>query len=131
MNLVRDALHDIKRNQSVTLVARVSEGPEVRDKLKNQLTDMLIQHGIDRQRARVVVLCAYKQGYSWLMDELAPELQGKSVARLKIEFAKDVDPTGVRAMYSHARWVQELYPVDEMLAKSLEHSAEEHRIQRI
>ncbi len=119
LNLVRDALHDVKRDQSVTLVARVSEGPEVRQKLKNQLTGMLTQHGIAAEHANVVVLCAYKQGYSWLMDELAPELQAKSVARLKIEFAKDVDPTGVRVMYSPARWVQELYPVDEMLAKRL------------
>ncbi len=119
LNLVRDALHDVKRDQTVTLVARVSEGPEVRQKLQTQLTEMLTQHGIQSTRAKVVVLCAYKQGYSWLMDEFAPELEGKSVARLTIEFAKDTDPTGVRVMYSPARWVQELYPVDEMLAKKL------------
>ena len=35
--------------------------------------------------------CAFKQGYSWLMDEIAPALAGKPVARLQIDFAKDVD----------------------------------------
>ncbi len=119
LNVVRDALHDVKKDQTVTLVARVSEGPEVRQKLKTQLTEMLAQRGVDAKRADVVVLSAYKQGYSWLMDEIAPELAGKPVARLKIEFAKDVDTTGVRVMYSPARWVQELYPVDEMLATKL------------
>ncbi len=119
LDVVRDALHDVKRDQTVTLVARVSEGPEVRKKLQTQLTEMLAQHGINSGRAKVVVLCAYKQGYSWLMDEFAPELEGKPVARVNIEFAKDTDPTGVRVMYSPARWVQELYPVDEMLAKKL------------
>ena len=67
----------------------------------------------------VEVLCAYKQGYSWLMDEIAPALAGKPVASIHIDFAKNVDPTGVRAMHSEARWVQELYPVDEMLARKL------------
>src|SRR5580698_405042 len=53
------------------------------------------------------------------MDEIAPELAAKPVTSIKIEFAKEVDPTGERVMYSPARWVQELYPVDEMLARKL------------
>ncbi len=119
LNMVRDSLHDLKRGQAVTLVARVSEGPQVRQQLRSELIAMLKGRGISPDRADVEVLCAYKQGYSWLMDEVAPKLQGKPVARLKIEFAKNIDPSGVRAMYSPARWVQELYPVDEMLAKKL------------
>jgi len=99
--------------QDVKLVARVSEGPEERRKLTAQLQQMLGAH------ASVVVLCAFKQGYSWLMDEIAPALAGKPVASLRIEFAKNVDPTNIRTMQSEARWVQELYPVDEMLARKL------------
>ena len=41
-----------------------------------------------------MVLCAYKQGVSWLMDEIAPQVKGKAVASLKIEFKKNEDPTG-------------------------------------
>jgi len=119
LNTVRDSLHDLKRGQAVTLVARVSEGPQVREQLKTQLVAMLKGRGVPEDRANVQVLCAYKQGYSWLMDEIAPKLAGKPVAHLKIEFAKNVDPSGVRTMYSPARWVQELYPVDEMLASKL------------
>ena len=66
------------------------------------------------------MLCAYKQGYSWLMDEIAPGARRRSPSPAsQIDFAKNVDPTGVRAMQSEARWVQELYPVDEMLARKL------------
>ena len=53
------------------------------------------------------------------MDEIAPALAGKPVASMRIEFAKNVDTTNIRTMQSEARWVQELYPVDEMLARKL------------
>ncbi len=53
------------------------------------------------------------------MDEIAPQLKGKAVASIKIGFKKNEDETGMRVMYSPARWVHELYPVDEALAKEL------------
>ena len=56
----------------VKLVARVSEGPEVRLKLKKQIEAML------PKSSQVMVLCAYKQGVSWLMDEIAPLVKGKA-----------------------------------------------------
>ena len=117
---VRRASAKITAGQDVRLVARVSEGPEERRKLQSQLKDILTRAGADARRLNVEVLSAYKQGYSWLMDEIAPALAKKSVASLKIDFAKNVDTTGVRAMHSEARWVQELYPVDEMLARKLD-----------
>ena len=50
---------------------------------------------------------------------IAPQLQGKPVASIKIGFKKNEDETGMRVMYSPARWVHELYPVDEALAAAL------------
>ncbi|MBZ5618575.1 MAG: hypothetical protein LAQ69_07615 [Acidobacteriia bacterium] len=119
MDAVRRASARIAPGQEVKLVARVSEGPEERRKLQTQLKEMLTHAGADARRLNVEVLCAYKQGYSWLMDEIAPALAKKPVASIKIDFAKNVDATGVRSMHSEARWVQELYPVDEMLARKL------------
>jgi hypothetical protein len=69
--------------------------------------------------SQVQVLCAYKPGVSWLMDEIAPQLKHKPVGSLKIEFRKNADPSGTRAMFSSARWVHELYPVDELLSTEL------------
>ena len=115
----RAAAARIVAGQEVTLTARLSEGPGQRHKLEAQLRDMLAKAGADPHKLSVEVLCAYKQGYSWLIDEIAPALAGKPVASVKIDFAKDVDPTNMRAMHTDARWVQELYPVDEMLARKL------------
>jgi hypothetical protein len=113
LDAVKEAAPKIAAGQDVKLVARVSEGPEERRKLTTQVQQIL------GPKANVEVLCAFKQGYSWLMDEIAPALAGKPVAALRIEFAKNIDPTNIRTMQSEARWVQELYPVDEMLARKL------------
>ncbi|MGB8590907.1 MAG: M14 family zinc carboxypeptidase [Candidatus Acidiferrales bacterium] len=119
LQAVRDAAPKIKSGQAVTLTARVSEGPEQRQKLTSELEKILADAGADRSHTHVEVLCAYKQGYSWLVDEIAPALEGKSAAAIQIDFAKNVDPTNVRAMSTPVRWVQELYPVDEVLAQKL------------
>ena len=117
LEAIKDALPKVKAGQPVKLIARVSEGPEQRQKLQKQIAGLLGHAGA--KPAQVVVLCAYKPGVSWLMDDIAPQLKGKSVASLKIEFKKNEDPTGLRSMLSPARWVHELYPVDEMLSKEL------------
>lgn len=119
LNAVQGAASKVSKGQDVTVLARVSEGPEERRKLQGLLEAMLVKAGADRSLVHVEVLCAFKQGLSWLMDEVAPALAGKAVASLEIDSAKDVDSSGIRTMYSPARWVQELYPVDEMLASKL------------
>jgi len=119
INAVKSSAAKIASGQDVKLIARVSEGPQQRRKLESGLKQILIAAGADPHRCTVEVLCAYKQGYSWLTDEIAPALADKPVSTLSIEFAKNVDPTGIRAMHSEARWVHELYPVDEMLARKL------------
>jgi len=117
LKAVRDSLPKLKGQYGVKLLARVSEGPEQRQELKKQIGAMLAQNGTTAYQ--VVILCAFKQGFSWLMDEIAPALKGKAVASIKIGFKKNEDSTGMRVMYSPARWVHELYPVDEALAKEL------------
>jgi hypothetical protein len=110
LKVVKDAVPKV--TGPVKVLARVSEGPEVRRNLKKQIEDLL------PKQSQVTVLCAYKSGVSWLMDDIAPLVKGKA-ASLKIEFQRNEDRTATRSMYSHARWVQELYPVDEMLAQEL------------
>ncbi len=119
LEAVRRGSAKIASGDEVKLVARVSEGPEERRKLQADVRDLLLKAGADAHKLTVEVLCSYKQGYSWLMDEIAPALAGKGAASIKIDFAKDIDSTGMRAMHTEARWVQELYPVDEMLARKL------------
>lgn len=113
LNAVRAALPNLKGQTNVKILARVSEGPEQRAALAKQIRAMV------GNQASVTVLCAFKQGFSWLMDDIAPQLKGNAVASIKIGFKKNADPTGMRVMFSPARWVHELYPVDEALSKEL------------
>ena len=50
LNAVKDALPRLKAGDPVKLVARVSEGPEQRRKLKQQLIDMLARAGAKTSR---------------------------------------------------------------------------------
>lgn len=117
MEAMRGAVAQMPRGQPVTLEVRVSEGPEERIKIKQQLVAMLQQAGASQ--ADVSVLCTYKSGYSWLVDEIEPLMKDKGVARLKIEFAPYPDPGKQTTMRSLYRWNQELFPVDEVLARDL------------
>jgi hypothetical protein len=119
LDKVRSVTGKIQRGKPLEVRAEVSEGPAELLKLKTQLEKILVSAGAEPNQTNVEVLCAYKPGYSWLMDEIAPELQGKSVSRMVIEFKPDVDPTHTSVLYSRARWLQELYPVDEMLGRAL------------
>jgi hypothetical protein len=119
LDAVSKAAPGIEHGQPANLLAEVSEGPEERKKLAGELRDILIKAGADPARTRVEVLSAYKPGYSWLMDEIAPQLAGKPVSKIVIEFQPDVDSTRTSLLYSRARWLQELYPVDAMLARAL------------
>jgi hypothetical protein len=103
--------------EPVLVQAGVSESPEQRKLLAAQLKSALEAAGV--KNARVEVLSSYKQGYSWLVDSVEPELATKHTDKLTIEFAPYRDPKSESTMRTEERWVQELYPVDEILARDL------------
>lgn len=103
--------------QPVMVQAGVSESPEQRKALAQQLKVALDTAGV--KNAQVEVLSAYKQGYSWLVDSIEPALAGKHVEKITVEFAPYRDPKKVSTMRTEERWIQELYPVDEILARDL------------
>ena len=117
---VEKAMGGLKKGDAVALEARVSESPQVRAKLRKQLLDKLKAAGADPQKIEVKILSAYKQGYSWLVDDIEPALKNQHPASIKIEFAPFNDPEKLSSLRSVSRWVQELYPVDEVLARDLE-----------
>ncbi|WP_419805915.1 M14 family metallopeptidase [Terriglobus sp.] len=104
-------------DKPMLLQAGVSESPQQRKLLAQQLRSDLDAAGL--RNVRVEVLSAYKQGYSWLVDAVEPALAGKHAERLTIEFAPYRDPHKQSAMRTEERWIQELYPVDEILARDL------------
>jgi hypothetical protein len=95
---VQAAAGKIEHGQAVSLEARVSEGPEERIKLQKELLNILTSAGADPQHTDVVVLCAYKQGYSWLVDEVEPALKSTHAQKLKIQFRPRQDLRAARAL---------------------------------
>ncbi len=97
----------------------VSESPAVRDKVRGELKAWLEASGFPA--ARVEVLSAYKPGYFWLVEKVLPSLRGKGVERLSVRFAAErEDLSRPKRTYAEpGRWLQELYPVDEILAREL------------
>lgn len=117
LEAVRGALEKAPKGAPIKIEARLSEGPEERVKLQKQLTEMVRAAGFTPEE--VAVLCSYKSGYSWLVDEIEPMLKGKGVAKIRIAFAPYPDPQKQSTMRSLYRWNQELFPVDEVLARDL------------
>ena len=111
----------LKKRPGVTVEARLSEPPEVRERIAQEARTELVRAGADEKTTSVTVLSAYKQGYSWLYDEVRPALRGKAVDAITIRFAELGPPEGWKqqGMFAPTRWLLELYPIDEILAKEL------------
>jgi hypothetical protein len=97
----------------------ISESPQVRHKVRDDVIRILAAAGF--AHPAVEVLSAYKPGFFWLTESVLPALKGKSVRRVAVRFAEEKDDfTRPRRTYSEpSRWLQELYPVDEILARDL------------
>ncbi len=110
----------VRKKQRIVVEARLSEPPDIRAQIERDAHAALIQAGADGA-STVTVLSAYKQGYSWLYDVVRPALAGKPVARIRIRFAEAGPPPEWKqqAMYIPTRWLLELYPIDEVLAREL------------
>lgn len=97
----------------------LSESPHIRSGLKSRVEELLIKRGVEK--AEVEVLSAYKQGFFWLTENVLPGLKRVKPDRLTIAFAEEKeDFSRPKRFYAEpARWLQELYPVDEILASEL------------
>jgi hypothetical protein len=97
----------------------LSESPRVRRDVRDRVVQAVSSAGFPAPE--VEVLSAYKQGFFWLTEKILPALKGKAVERLTIRFSEEKeDLTRPKRTYSEpARWLQELYPVDEILARDL------------
>ena len=106
----------------MTIDARLSEPPEVRRQIEQEARAELVKAGADEKATSVTILSAYKQGYSWLYDVVRPALAGKPIDQITIRFAEIGPPKGwtQQGMFAPSRWLLELYPIDEILAKELQ-----------
>jgi hypothetical protein len=114
-------LRGVKKNQPVSLEARLSESPELRRQIEKDARAELIKAGAADSGTTVTVLCAYKQGYSWLDEVMRPAITGKPIERITIRFAKIGPPPEWKqqAMFAPTRWLLEAYPIADVLARDL------------
>jgi hypothetical protein len=122
----------VKKRQIATVEARLSEPPQVRKEIERQARAELVKAGADEKSA-VTVLCAYKQGYSWIYDVIGPALAGQAIDQIVIRFAEVGPPAGWKqqGMFAPTRWLLEIYPIDEILARELKVDLKKIRFEKM
>ncbi len=105
----------------VRVHARLSEPPAIRERLEREARDALVDAGADPNGTEVEILSAFKQGYSWLHDRVLPQLRGADVGEMVIRFRRNDPPDEwpQQAIHTPVRWLHEIYPIDEVLAREL------------
>lgn len=96
------------------LLVMVSEPAEIRRDLARELAALL------PAGSTVAVLSAFKPGLCWLREVVAPAWAARGdVARVELRFRPFVAPESARHLDLRIRWLQELFPGDELLAAAL------------
>lgn len=118
---------------AIRIEARLSEPPEVRGRLEREATAALVEAGADPAQTEVVVLSAFKQGYSWLNDVIRPQLVGRDVGEIEIRFRRNDPPEDwpQQAINTPVRWLHEIFPIDEVLARDLGLDLEQVRFEEV
>ncbi|MCX8160152.1 MAG: M14 family metallopeptidase [Candidatus Saccharicenans sp.] len=119
LGLLREKLDKIPRAESIMISLGLSESPAVREKVRRQVEELARSRNL---QAEVEVLSAYKPGFFWLTESVLPRLKNLPVHRVLVRFAEvqDQPQRKIKRFYGDPnRWLQELYPVDEILAAEL------------
>ena len=106
----------IRSGSAVEIDLRISESPEIRASLEQEMRILLLSLGADPAALTIHVIAAHKQAFCWIDEVLKPRL--KHAARIRIQY-REIAPDPVAAIESSHRWLQELYPIDEVLSRDL------------
>ena len=102
---------------------RLSESLEVLGQQKSWIEDMAEKAGFKKEDVKIRTITAYKQGFHWIKDAVIPRIKRTAApaAAIQIRFSPfPVDFEETRKYRPESvRWLQELYPIDEILAKEL------------
>jgi murein tripeptide amidase MpaA len=114
-----DVLPKVKNGAKVDVEARLSEPPAVRASIVEQARAELKKAGATV--ANVRVLSAYKQGFSWLTEQVIPALRGRGARSIRMRIATHKPDLSKKFKFYSVptRWLHELYPVDELFQRDL------------
>ena len=116
----------VGRGDRVRVMVTLSEPAAVRHSLRDELVADLRGRGASVSDGDVVVLSAYRQGYSWIEDVVLPRLlalreAGTPTARVRLLFREHRPPPDwpQQAMHTPLRWQHAMFPADEIMAEAL------------
>jgi len=129
----------VKPGDAVELLVVLSEDKETRAKLRDEFADIAASKSVKFLSSQVI--CAYKQGFSWLEEVVLPKLRySEKIDEIEIFFKPFLAPgasewqdeDGAVPTYNNIdtdneqkwfdlpiRYLQELYPIDDLLSAEL------------
>ncbi len=133
-------IEETKSGDKIKIEACLSEEKSVRDKLSTEIQNKAKERDIELEGVNII--SSYKQGYSWIDELIIPKIKktSKKVDEIDIYFkpflkegeTEWVDEDGATPSYHNLgednpekwldlpiRFLQELYPVDDLLAEEL------------
>lgn len=136
--LDRRVYPQIRPGDRVRILGALSEDRHVREALEDRIRNKLTQAGGTAEEC--ILLCAYKQGFSWIEEQLLPEAERRRAEKVVIRVRPFLPPgetewrdeDGATPSYVNLgaddpehwydlpiRYLQELYPVEDVIAKRL------------
>ncbi|MDY5844984.1 MAG: M14 family metallopeptidase [Bariatricus sp.] len=128
----------LKAGDIVRLEAAVSEDKKVRDALTEEIEEAVAEKGAELIGTQLI--CAYKQGFSWIDEIVIPEAARVKASKIEIYFkpflpegqTEWLDENGATPSYHNLkadnpdkwydlpiRYLQELYPIEDILVEKL------------
>ena len=128
-----DVLPAVASGEPVSVHARLSEPPEVRRRLEEEVHTAILERGANPDATVVEVRSAFKQGYYWLYEGVRPRLDGADIGEILIRFRSNDPPAEwpQQAIHTPLRWLHEIFPIDEVLARDLGIDLERIRFEQV
>ncbi len=137
--VLRDEIYPkLGKGDKVRIEGALSEGQKVREEIAARIGEEVEKRGACAGGIRII--CAYKQGYSWMAENVIPAVMGKETEKIEIFFrpflpegeTEWLDENGATPSYHNLkaddpdrwydlpiRYLQELYPIQDMLTEKL------------
>ncbi len=100
---------------SIDIGILMAEPEKRRRRFAGEIKHLLRSMGFAKEKIHLKVLNAYKPGLSWMKEVVLKEVSKKKADRIEIAFK----PFNEKGLEESIRWLQEIYPIDEVFAKKL------------
>jgi len=101
--------------EPLEIEVRITQPERGRKRFAGELKKLLRNLGITPRKIQLTVLNAYKPGLSWMKEVVLKEVYVKKADRVEITFK----PFREKGLEEPIRWLQEIYPIDEIFARKL------------